>query len=150
MTVLNALPDPELVKLQTALKDIDPDAFLNVVSSAEIMGKGFKPLVDQSSVEENGGKSETKKGKSSGKKWTIFIFSIVVIAAVLWIFNIFAPILKSPLSKYNENVEAVADTTQKVCDSTAVVTDTIVVEEVVVESSTEIMEEGLKQLDDQQ
>ena len=40
------LTRPELVKLQTALKDIDPDAFLNVVSSTEIMGKGFKPLAE--------------------------------------------------------------------------------------------------------
>lgn len=38
------LTRPELVKLQSALKDVDPDAFLNVVSSTEIMGKGFKPL----------------------------------------------------------------------------------------------------------
>lgn len=38
------LTRPELVKLQGALKDIDPEAFLNVVSSTEIMGKGFKPL----------------------------------------------------------------------------------------------------------
>ena len=40
------LTRPELVKLQSALKDIDPDAFLNVVSSTEIMGKGFKPLAE--------------------------------------------------------------------------------------------------------
>ena len=38
------LTRPELVKLQSALKEVDPDAFLNVVSSTEIMGKGFKPL----------------------------------------------------------------------------------------------------------
>ena len=38
------LTRPELVKLQSALSEIDPDAFLNVVSSTEIMGKGFKPL----------------------------------------------------------------------------------------------------------
>lgn len=38
------LTRPELVKLQSALKEIDPEAFLNVVSSTEIMGKGFKPL----------------------------------------------------------------------------------------------------------
>lgn len=40
------LTRPELVKLQSALRDIDPDAFLNVVSSTEIMGKGFKPLAE--------------------------------------------------------------------------------------------------------
>lgn len=38
------LTRPELVKLEAALKDIDPEAFLNVVSSTEILGKGFKPL----------------------------------------------------------------------------------------------------------
>lgn len=38
------LTRPELVKLETELKEIDPEAFLNVVSSTEIMGKGFKPL----------------------------------------------------------------------------------------------------------
>ena len=37
---------PELVKLQSALKEVDPDAFLNIVSSTEIMGKGFKPLAE--------------------------------------------------------------------------------------------------------
>ena len=41
------LTRPELVKLQSALREIDPEAFLNVVSSTEIMGKGFKPLVDK-------------------------------------------------------------------------------------------------------
>ena len=46
MMIYVTLTRPELVKLQTALKDIDPDAFFNVVSSAEIMGKGFKPLAD--------------------------------------------------------------------------------------------------------
>ena len=44
MMIYVTLTRPELVKLQTALKDIDPDAFLNVVTSAQIMGKGFKPL----------------------------------------------------------------------------------------------------------
>ena len=47
MMIYVTLTRPELVKLQTALKDIDPDAFMNVVTSAQIMGKGFKPLVDK-------------------------------------------------------------------------------------------------------
>ncbi|MBQ8760630.1 MAG: YitT family protein [Bacteroidales bacterium] len=38
------LTRPELVKLQSTLKDVDPEAFVNVVSSTEILGKGFKPL----------------------------------------------------------------------------------------------------------
>ena len=47
MMIYVTLTRPELVKLQAALKDIDPDAFVNVVTSAQIMGKGFKPLVDK-------------------------------------------------------------------------------------------------------
>ena len=46
MMIYVTLTRPELVKLQTALKDIDPDAFFNVVSSAEIMGKGFKSFTE--------------------------------------------------------------------------------------------------------
>ena len=38
------LTRPELVKLQSILKDVDPEAFVNVVSSSDILGKGFKPL----------------------------------------------------------------------------------------------------------
>lgn len=34
----------EYIKLQQAIKDIDPDAFINVMNSSEIIGKGFKPL----------------------------------------------------------------------------------------------------------
>ena len=34
----------EYVKLQEAIKDIDPNAFINVMNSSEIIGKGFKPL----------------------------------------------------------------------------------------------------------
>ena len=40
------LTRPELVKLQAALKEVDPNAFLNVVSSTDILGKGFKPLAE--------------------------------------------------------------------------------------------------------
>jgi uncharacterized membrane-anchored protein YitT (DUF2179 family) len=40
------LTRPELVKLQSALKEVDPNAFLNVVSSTDILGKGFKPLAE--------------------------------------------------------------------------------------------------------
>ena len=38
------LTRPELVKLQSILKDVDPDAFVNVVTSSDILGEGFKPL----------------------------------------------------------------------------------------------------------
>lgn len=38
------LTRPELVKLQSLLSEVDPEAFLNVVSSTDILGKGFKPL----------------------------------------------------------------------------------------------------------
>ena len=38
------LTRPELVKLQSMLKDVDPEAFVNVVTSSDILGKGFKPL----------------------------------------------------------------------------------------------------------
>lgn len=55
-----------------------------------------------------------KKGMATWKKWCISILLIAVVAATLWIFNVFAPInknLKSPLPKYNkENVEQVTDT----------------------------------------
>ncbi|MBO7287180.1 MAG: YitT family protein [Bacteroidales bacterium] len=38
------LTRPELVKLQSILKDVDPEAFVNVVTSSDILGEGFKPL----------------------------------------------------------------------------------------------------------
>ena len=38
------LTRPELVKLQSLLSEVDPEAFVNVVSSTDILGKGFKPL----------------------------------------------------------------------------------------------------------
>lgn len=38
------LTRPELVKLQSSLSEVDPEAFVNVVSSTDILGKGFKPL----------------------------------------------------------------------------------------------------------
>ena len=38
------LTRPELVKLESLLSEVDPEAFVNVVSSTDILGKGFKPL----------------------------------------------------------------------------------------------------------
>ena len=34
----------DLVKLKNNLRDLDPDAFVNVIESSEVMGKGFIPL----------------------------------------------------------------------------------------------------------
>ena len=34
----------DLVKLKNSLADLDPDAFVNVIESSEVMGKGFIPL----------------------------------------------------------------------------------------------------------
>ena len=76
-----------------------------------------------------------KEGKSSGIKWSISILLIVVVAVALWIFNVFAPYLKSPLPKYKENVEAVVDTTQVENENVAVM-DTIA--EPIVEEQQEV------------
>ena len=32
----------ELVKLRSVIRKIDPEAFINVIDSSEILGKGFK------------------------------------------------------------------------------------------------------------
>lgn len=42
--IYTTLNRSEVVKLKTALRDIDPMAFVNIVESSEIMGLGFKPL----------------------------------------------------------------------------------------------------------
>lgn len=34
----------DLIKLKNSLSELDPDAFVNVMESAEVMGKGFVPL----------------------------------------------------------------------------------------------------------
>lgn len=34
----------DLVKLKNNLRELDPDAFVNVIESSEVMGKGFIPL----------------------------------------------------------------------------------------------------------
>ena len=34
----------DFVKLRANLRNLDPSAFVNVIDSAEIMGKGFKEL----------------------------------------------------------------------------------------------------------
>ena len=34
----------EYVQLKKAILDIDPNAFVNVVDSSEVMGEGFKPI----------------------------------------------------------------------------------------------------------
>lgn len=34
----------DLIKLKNSLSELDPDAFVNVMESAEVMGKGFMPL----------------------------------------------------------------------------------------------------------
>lgn len=38
----------ELIRLKTAVNKIDPNAFVNVMDSNEVLGKGFKPLVEES------------------------------------------------------------------------------------------------------
>ena len=44
-----------------------------------------------------------KKGLATWKKWVISLSALVVVAAVLWIFNLLAWAgLKSPLPRYNE------------------------------------------------
>ena len=39
-----SLDRKDLVRLKANLKDIDPNAFVNVIESSEVMGYGFKPL----------------------------------------------------------------------------------------------------------
>ena len=38
------LANADLIKLKMSLRDIDPNAFVNVIESAEVMGNGFVPL----------------------------------------------------------------------------------------------------------
>ena len=66
-----------------------------------------------------------RKGLATWKKWVISLSALVVVAAVLWIFNLLAWAgLKSPLPRYNE-AEVVEEVVE--CAETATA-DTVVVE----------------------
>ena len=40
----DTLERPDMVKLRAKLHELDPQAFVNVVDSSEILGQGFKAL----------------------------------------------------------------------------------------------------------
>ena len=74
-----------------------------------------------------------KAGLPAWKKWIISLSAVVVVAAVLWIFNLLSWTgLNSPLPRYNQP-EVVAEEVVECCTDCAAATDSTVVVEAVAE-----------------